>query len=305
MNYSNLWVVLRKSFSAWMDDEAPQLGAALAFYTILSLAPLLILIVGIAATFFGDSKAQGQIIGQVSGLIGQEGADAIRVVIEHAAQKSASGTLASIVGVITLVFGASRVLDELRSSLNKMWDVKRDAPGGIWGMIKRRFFSFGLVLAVGFLLILSLVLSTALAIIGKFFAGILPLPEFVLSAINFAVSLAGIAFLFALIFKYVPERKIGWKDVWFGAIATAFFFTIGKHLVALYVGKAAVGSLYGAAASVVVLVVWVYYSAMIFLFGAKFTHVLERARTELAEPRRFGSAPVGIIGSRSSTLFHR
>ena len=144
--------------------------------------------------------------------------------------------------------------------------------------MKQRFLSFGMVLAVGFLLLVSLVLSAALAAIGKFFDGILPLPEFVLSGINFAVSLAGIAFLFALIFKYVPERRIAWKDVWVGAIATAFFFTLGKYLIGLYLGKAAVGSAYGAAGSVIVVIVWVYYSSMIFLFGAEFTHVLEYDR---------------------------
>lgn len=288
MNYGNLWFGLRKTCSAWMEHEAPRLGAALAFYTILSLAPLVILILAIAAAFFGGTKAQGEVIGQVSGMIGQEGANAIRIVIEHAAQKPAAGTLSSILGVITLVFAASRVMDELRLTLNKMWDVRPETTGGIRGLVKRRCFSVGMVLAVGFLLLVSLVLSAALAIMGKFFAGILPLPEFILSGINFIVSLAGIAFLFALIFKYVPAMRIAWRDVWFGAVATAFFFTIGKHLVGLYLGRAAVGSPYGAAGSVVVLVVWVYYSAMIFLFGAEFTHVLERVRnkpSEFAEPR--------------------
>ena len=199
--------------------------------------------------------------------------------IEHA-QKPASSIFASIVGVITVLFGASGVFGELRAALNTMWDVKPAPGGGIWTTVKQRFFSFGMVLAVGFLLVVSLVLSAALAALGKFFGGILPLPEFVMSAINFAVSLAGVALLFALIFKYVSDRKIAWKDVCVGAIVTAFFFTLGKYLIGLYLGKAAVGSAYGAAGSVVVVIVWVYYSSMIFLFGAEFTHVLECDRKD-------------------------
>lgn len=277
MNYANVWSLLRKTFSAWSDHEAPRLGAALAFYTILSLAPLLILVIAIVAVFFGQSTAQDQIIGQVDWMVGKDGGNAVRAMIEHAAQEPGSGTFASIIGVVTLLFGASGVFGELRSALNKMWDVNPEAGGGVWEMIRQRFFSFGMVLAVGFLLLVSLVLTAALAALGKFFGGILPFPEFVLSGINFVVSLAGIAILFALIFKYVPDTTIAWKDVWLGATATALFFTIGKYLTGLYLGKAAVGSAYGAAGSLVVVIVWVYYSAMIFLFGAEFTHVLECA----------------------------
>jgi membrane protein len=177
--------------------------------------------------------------------------------------------------MITLLFGASGVFGELRSALNKMWDVKPESEGGVWRTIKQHFFSFGMVLAVGFLLLVSLVISAALAALGKFFDGFLPLPEFALSAINFVVSLVGTAVLFALIFRYVPETKIAWKDVWIGATVTALLFTIGEFLVGLYLGKAAVGSAYGAAGSLVVVIVWVYYSAMIFLFGAEFTHGLD------------------------------
>lgn len=274
MRYNHLSSILRKTFSAWSDHEAPRLGAALAFYSILSLAPLVLLAVAIVAMVIGHPAAQDQIIGQVEGMIGKEGGNAVRGMIEHA-QEPAAGAFASIVGVLTLLFGASGVFGELQAALNKVWDVKPSPGGGIWATVKQRFFSFGMVLAVGFLLLVSLVLSAALAALGKFFGGILPFPEFVLSGINFAVSLAGIAFLFALIFKYVPERKIAWKDIWGGAIATAFFFTLGKYLIGLYLGKAAVGSAYGAAGSLIVVIVWVYSSSMIFLFGAELTHVLE------------------------------
>jgi membrane protein len=274
MNYKTIWSMLRKTFSAWNEHEAPRLGAALAFYTILSLAPLVILVIAIVALIFGHSTAQNQLLGQVESMVGRQGSEAVKGMIEQA-QKPASGAFASLIGVITLLFGASGVFGELRSALNKMWDVKPKSEGGVWGTIKQRFFSFGMVLAVGFLLLVSLVISAALAALGKFFGGFLPMPEFVLSAINFVVSLAGTAVLFALIFRYVPETKIAWKDVWIGATVTALLFTIGNFLIGLYLGKAAVGSAYGAAGSLVVVIVWVYYSAMIFLFGAEFTHVLD------------------------------
>jgi membrane protein len=273
MNYKKIWAMLSKTFSAWNEHEAPRLGAALAFYTILSLAPLAILVIAIVALVFGHSTAQNQLLGQVESMIGQQGSEAVKGMIEHA-QKPASGTFASILGVITLLFGASGVFGELQSALNKTCDLKPKSEGGVWGTIKQRFFSFGMVLAVGFLLLVSLVISTALAAFGKFCGGFLPMPEFVLSTINVVVSLAGVAGLFALIFRYVPATRIAWKELWIGAAVTAFLFTIGKFLIGLYVGKAAVGSAYGAAGSLVVVIVWVYYSALIFLFGAQFTHVL-------------------------------
>jgi membrane protein len=273
MNYRTIWSMLRQSFSAWNEQEAPRLGAALAFYTILSLAPLVILMIAILALMFEHSTVQNQLLSQVDGMIGHQGSEAVKGMIEQA-QQPASGTLASIIGIITLLLGASGVFGELRSALNRMWDVKLDSDGGVWATIKQRFFSFGMVLAVGFLLLVSLVISAALAGLGKFFGEFPAMPEFLLSAINMVVSLAGTAVLFALIFRYVPDIKIAWKDVWIGATVTALLFTIGKFLIGLYFGKAAVGSAYGAAGSLVVVIVWVYYSAMIFLFGAEFTHVL-------------------------------
>jgi membrane protein len=274
MNYKNIWPMLKETFSLWNENDAPRLGAALAFYTILSLAPLVVLVLAIVALVFGHSNAQSQLLDQVESMVGRQGSEAVKGMIEQA-QKPSSGALASIIGVLTLLVGASGVFGELRSALNKMWAVKPKSEGGVWGLIKERFFSFGMVLAVGFLLMVSLVVSTALAALGKFFGGILPMPEFLLGAINFLVSFAGTTALFALIFRYVPETKVAWRDVWIGATMTGLLFTIGKFLIGLYLGKSAVGSAYGAAGSLVVIIVWVYYSAMIFLFGAEFTHVFE------------------------------
>ena len=266
--------IVRKTFTAWDDHDAPRLGAALSFYTILSLAPLVLIAVAVAGLIIGHSTAESELLGQVRNMIGPQGSEAVKGLIEQARQP-ASGAFASIVALITLLFGASGVFCELRSALNTMWDVRPANDSGIWGTIKERFAAFGMVLAVGFLLLISLAINTALAALGGFFGGILSAPEPVLHAIDFVISVAGGVAVFALIFKYVPETAIDWKDVWIGASVTAVLFTIGKFLIGLYLGTAAIGSAYGAAGSLIAILVWVYYSAMIFLFGAEFTHELK------------------------------
>lgn len=272
-----LWSILRQTFWAWNAHDAPRLGAALAFYTILSMAPLVILVVAVAAVIFGRTTAQDQLLQQVRDLIGLQGAEMVRTTIEHARQPS-SGIFASAVGILTLFFGASGVFLELRSALNTIWEVKPIEDVSLMGIIKQRFFSFGLVLAIGFLLLVSLVVSAILAALGAFFGDILPMSESVLGTINFLLSFIAIAILFALIFRYVPDKRIEWREVWLGALATAFLFTVGKSLIGLYLGKASVGSAYGAAGSLMVVIVWVYYSSQIFFFGAEFTHTLAKQR---------------------------
>jgi len=275
MNGKTIWWMLSETFAGWNRHEAPRMGAALAFYTILSLAPLVILVISFLALVFGQSSAQEQLISQVRNLVGHQGAEAVEGLIVQARQP-ASGWFAAIIGLITLLIGASGVFGELRSGLNMIWNVTPRIEHGLWGVIRQRFFSFGMVLAVGFLLLVSLVVGTALAAVGKFFGGMLPLPEFVLGALNQVVSLGGTVVLFALLFRYVPETRIAWRKLWVGAMVTGMMFTIGKFLIGLYLGKAGVGSAYGAAGSLVVMIVWVYYSAMIFLFGAEFTYVWGR-----------------------------
>jgi len=289
----DVWVTLKQTFWAWNDHEAPRLGAALSFYTMLSLAPLVILVIAIASLVFGHSAAQNDIIREVQGIMGTEGAKAVETVIEHG-QKPTS-VLASVIGVIILLVGASGAFSELQSALNKIWDVQPNNGSAVASLIKARLFSFGMVLAVSFLLLVSLVVTAGLAVVGKFFGEILPMPV-LMHAINFLISFVGISALFALIFKYVPEAKIEWKDVWEGAIATALLFTIGKSLIGLYLGKAAVGSAYGAAGSLIVVIVWVYYSAMIFFFGAEFAHVRATGRQSANAGRaraRIGSGSPG------------
>jgi membrane protein len=300
MNLRTIWSMLTRTFAKWSEHEAPRMGAALAFYSILSLAPLVIFVMAMLALVFGHDTAQSQLLSQVGGMIGSQGSAVVKGMIEHA-QKPASGVAASVIGIVTLLFGASGVFGELRSALNTMFeaDTRRDA--GVWGTIKARFFSFGMVLAVGFLLLVSLLISAALATLEKFFGGLLPLPGIVLSVINTAVSLAGITILFALIFRYVPETKVPWKNIWTGAAVTAILFTLGKFITGFYLGKAAVGSAYGAAGSLIAVTVWVYYSAMSFLFGAEFTQVL-RCVTSMKDtkdrvPRSHSSEDGGSRGS--------
>ncbi len=264
--------LLKETYTKWSDHQAPRLGASVAFYSILSFAPLLVLVTAVIALVFGHESAQGALINEARQLIGDRGAETVDTLLKNA-QKPASGLFASVVAFVTLLFGASGVFTELRDALNLMWDAKPDTASGFMGVIKQRLFSFGMVLSVGFLLLVSLILSAGLAYIGRSFGHAVPMPPFILQAINFAVSFVVIAVLFALLFKYVPAVKISWRDVLVGAVGTALLFTIGKLLLGLYLGKASVGSTYGAAGSLVAVVVWIYYSAQIFFFGAEFTHV--------------------------------
>jgi membrane protein len=280
----NLWTILRRTFSAWSDHNAMRLSAAMAFYAILSLAPMVVFAILLVGLVFGHSAAQQEIIGQVQYAVGTDGANAVRGILETP-QKPAAGVLASVLGIVTLIFGASGVFVELRDALNTMWDVKPRSGNGLLELIRQRFATFGMVLGVGFLLLLSLLMSTATAVVGKFFATSLPAPEFVVHLANDLVSLVAIAGLFALIFKVVPETPIDWKDVWGGALATSFLFTVGKAIIALYLGKAAIASAYGAAGSMIAVTVWVYYSSLIFFFGAEFTHELAEAKNS-ANPAR-------------------
>jgi membrane protein len=271
MSLSTLWSQLRITFSEWNEDDAPRLGASLAFYTLLSLAPLLIVVIGIAGLAFGRAAAQQQVVGQLQQLVGAESAKAIQAILQ--AQKPSTGLIASIAGFAVLLAGASGVFTELRVALNRIWRVPPKPTQGFMGIVRERLFSFGLVLAVGFLLLVGLVVSAGIAAADKFVRDALPLPAIVFMIVNILVSLGITTFVFALLFKFIPDTHIPWRRVWPGALATAIFFTVGKVLIGLYLGKASVGSAYGAAGSLVVLIVWIYYSAQLFFFGAAFTHV--------------------------------
>ena len=284
------WQDLQETASSWLDHEGPRLAASLSLYSLLSLAPLVVLTIAMASLVFGHSVAQEALIDQVREVMGGDGARTVQTVIEHGKEPHA-GSVASVIGIIILFVGASSVFGELQSALNNIWDVK-SAPGGrlltagLLTLLKSRLVSFALVLGFGFLLLVSLLFSTALAAFGRFFSAHLSLPTTLLGIANAAVSFAGIFMLIALILRYVPDVRLRWRGVWPGALATALLFTAGKALLGLYLGKTAVGSAYGAAGSLVVVILWVYYSAIIFYFGAEFTRVRTRRAAERRHPAR-------------------
>jgi len=276
--------LIKQIIANWSDINASSKGAALAFYTMLSVAPLLVVSIGIAALAFGRQAVEGQVVWQIQNLVGRDGAEVIQSLLASAS-RPASGILATIIGTFMLLFGASGVLGELRDSLNTVWRVKPASGSGLMGMIRYRFFSFAMVLGIGFLLMVSLLLSALLAAAGKFFGGFLPFSEVVLHLANLLVSFVAFTAVFALLYKTVPDVRIEWEDVWIGAAVTALLFSIGKFLIGFYIGKASVGSAYGAAGSLVVFLVWVYYSAQIFLLGAEFTHVFAQHHGSHAQQR--------------------
>lgn len=294
MNLRQIWSLTKQSVSSWIDDYAPSMGAALAYYTLFSVAPLLLIVVAIAGFFFGPEAARGEIFEQLDGLIGKEGALAVQALLESA-NKPGHGAIASVVGIFTLLIGATTVFAELQSDLDRIWRAPAAAQSsGIWSLIHGRLLSLGMVAAIGFLLLASLVVSAAVAALGKWWGSLFSGWEVALQTINFVVSFAIITGLFALIYKLLPRVKIAWRDVWVGAAVTALLFTIGKLLIGLYLGKSGVTSGFGAAGSFVVLLVWVYYSAQIFLLGAEFTWVYSHShgsRANAPEPQAAPAIP--------------
>jgi membrane protein len=272
-----VWAFVRETFSDWSEDGAPRLAAALAYYTIFSLGPLLIVSIALAGIVFGREAVQGQVVAQLAGLIGPDSAEAIEDLIARA-QRPTETVVASIVGFATLLFGAAGVVGQLKVALNTIWDVPTQSGGGVWGFIRSHLMSFALVLAVGFVLLVSLVISAALAAANSYFSALLPGHEGLWMVVSHVVSLAVITLLFALMFKYLPDARVAWTDVWVGAFVTAVLFEIGKLLVSLYLGQAGIASAYGAAGSLVVIMVWVYYTAQILFVGAEFTQVYARRR---------------------------
>ena len=267
--------VLKETANGWDEDNVSRLAASLACYTLLSIAPLIILAVGIAGLAFGQDAAREHIGGELASVVGSGAGAAVESIAKNA-NSPGSSVLSVVVGVVVALFGASGVFGELQSALNTVWEVAPKPGRGIGGLIKDRFFSFTLVLGVAFLLLVSLVLSAALTWVGQLFSHSLPGGAVLWQALNFVISLSVITLLFALMFKVVPDAKTRWRDVWVGAAVTALLFTLGKFLLGLYLGSAGVSSSYGAAGSIVALVIWVYYSSQVLLIGAEFTEVYAR-----------------------------
>ncbi|WP_254513384.1 YihY/virulence factor BrkB family protein [Anatilimnocola floriformis] len=276
-----VYKTLKEATFEWLQDNGPRMGAALAFYSILSIAPLLLIAIAIAGLFFDQSVAREHLETQISELVGKEGASAIKVMLESGTRQG--GRLATLLGIGTLLFGASGVFGELQAAMDAVWDVKPKTLG-VWGFLRTRFLSFTMVIGTGFLLLISLIISTLIAGLHESLQGAVPQLEFVWHTTSSLITLFIVTLLFALIFKLLPDVKIAWRDVWFGAFLTAALFSIGKLAISLYLGKSGLASGYGAAGSLVVLLVWVYYSSQILFFGAEITHVIARRRNRRIEP---------------------
>lgn len=277
-----MWSLLRATFIDWYEDRAQRLGAALAYYTIFALTPGLVIVMALAGALLGPGAEQ-QILLQVQELIGEQGATAIAALIQNA-RGEPLGATGTALALIPLIFGLWGVFGELQDGLNTIWGVTPKPGRGVTDIIRQRFWSFAMVVGTGFLLLVSLVVSAWLAAVGTYIGYLLPAPAFALETLNFVLSLVVITASFALIFKLLPDVHIAWTDVWLGAALTSFFFTLGKFAIGLYLGTSAVASAYGAASSLVIVVVWVYYSAQILLFGAEFTKVWTRRRGRGATP---------------------
>lgn len=284
MKPKDLWGMLKETFKEWNEDKAPRLAAALAYYTIFAIAPLLLIIISIAGFVIGNNATvQEQILQQVETTVGPQGTQAVQTIIENASRPGA-GILATIIGVATLLLGATGLFGQLQGSLNTIWDVKPKEGRGVTGMVKDRFLSFTMILGLCFLLLVSLVISTALSVLNSFFSDLLGGSGILAQIVDLAVSIGVITLIFAMIFKILPDVEIAWSDVWIGALITAVLFTIGKYLLSWYLSTSAPGSAYGAAGSLVILLLWVYYSAQILFFGAEFTQVYSRRYGEELKP---------------------
>ena len=305
MESKNLVKLVKETVSAWIDDYAPSMGAALAYYTMFSIAPLLIIVIAVAGFVFGEEAVRGEIAVQLGNLLGAQGAEAVQGLIASASAPK-SGLIATVASALVLLVGATSVFGELQSSLDRIWEVPT-APkaSSIWKLLRTRLLSFGLVLGIGFLLLVSLVFSAGLAALGTWSAGVLSDWAWLMQLLNLLASLAIETGLFAMIYKIMPRARIAWHDVWIGAAVTAVLFEIGKFLIGLYLGKSGVTSGFGAAGSLVVLLVWVYYSAQIFLLGAEFTWLYAHQHGSQAALPRAQSAGIPTRSGKADSAVNK
>ena len=272
-DFSTYWTLLKKVGASWVDDYAPSMGAALAYYTLFSLAPFLLIVISVAGLAFGQEAARGEIESQLRGLMGEQSASTVQALLASV-DKPTEGIAATVVGVVLMLVGATTVFGELQDSLDRIWRAPtQDRAGGWLALIHTRLLSFGMILAIGFLLMVSLVLSAVLSIMEHWWSMLFGGWLFVANVVNGFASFFLIAAMFALIYKVMPRVRVQWSDVWIGAVFTALLFTLGKALIGFYIGRSGVVSGFGAAGSLVVVLLWVYYSAQIFLIGAEFTWV--------------------------------
>ena len=275
--------VLVHSAKSFYDNDALQLAAAIAYYSLLSMAPLLLIVIAVAGVFFADGVVQAQLIDQIRSLVGSEGAELAETVIANTESEEQS-RWSLLVGTGLTVFGATTVFAQLQAALNKVWHVEAEPSSAIWNFVKHRLLSFALVLSLGFLLMVSLVVSAVLAAVNEYVSASASGEAVIWEVVNIAVSFGLATFLIALMFKYLPDAEIEWRDTWLGAFITAILFIVGKAAIGLYLGQASVASSFGAAGSVVVFMIWVYYASLIILFGAEITHAVAEHRGAHAPP---------------------
>lgn len=280
----SVFQVLKTAFKEFGEDRAPMLGAALAYYTLFSIAPILVIATGVATLAFGEQAVQGQLSQQLEEMIGPQGAGAVETMLAGA-ERSGGGVVAIVVGLVTLVLGATTAFLQLQAALNIVWEVRRTG-GGVKGMLLQRVLSLGMVLGIGFLLMVSLIVSALLSGLQDQLSRFLPGSPVVWQVVNNLVSLGVFTLLFGLIYKFLPDVELEWRDVWFGGLVTALLFTLGKYAIGLYLGRSSVGSGFGAAGSLAVLMVWIYYSAQIVLLGAEITQAYVRHRGRVIAPAR-------------------
>ncbi|MBF0297774.1 MAG: YihY/virulence factor BrkB family protein [Oligoflexia bacterium] len=275
MKIKRIFQYFKNAFSDWSEDNSAMLAAALSFYTFFSLTPLLILMTNIAGMVFGQDAVQSAIIGEISRLVGNEGGQAIKELLSKS-QQSRSGFVSTVISSITLVIGAIAVFAQLQTALNIIWKAPQQTKKGIWGFIRKYFLSFGIVVSSGFLLLVSLIISAGLSALNKYFSGLILGIDLLLKILGHLLSFIIITILFALIFKILPNIKIKWKSIWMGAAFTSFLFIIGQVFIGIYLGKSNLGDSYGAATSLVIILLWIYYSSQILFFGVEFTKQFER-----------------------------
>jgi membrane protein len=293
---STWWGLLKASVSAWIADYAPSMGAALSYYTVFSLAPLLVIVLSVAGLVFGDEAVRGEVFGQIAGMMGPQAAQGVQDMLASVSKPS-TGAFGTATGGVVLLIGATTVFAELQDALDRIWRAPaRLKPSGPWALVRARLLSFGMILGVAFLLMVSLVAGAAISALGKWWGGWFTGWEAVAQAIDAAVGFALTTAVFALIYKVMPRVKVGWGDVWVGAAVTALLFTLGRVLIGLYIGKTGVASGFGAAGSLAVVFVWVYYSAQVFLVGAEFTWVY----AQRLGSRRGAAAPAEGAGPPNS-----
>lgn len=273
MKPKSLWKLLKTIFIKWLEDDPFQSAAALSYYTLFSLAPLLIISIAVAGFVFGREAAQNQIVSTIQGLIGHESALAVQAMIQNASNRPKTGMISTLLGGIILLFGAGGVVGQLQTSLNTIWRVSAKSDSSVRDFIRKRFISFAMVLGIGFLLLVSLAVSAFISALTRFIGSLFGGAAVIAHLLDILISFGFITLLFAMIYKFLPDAKIQWEDVWTGAALTSILFTIGKFLIGVYLGSSGVTSIYGAAGSLITVLLWVYYSSLIFLLGAEFTEV--------------------------------